>query len=279
MSFSSVDASSLQSPIGLVAGNGKFPLQFAENAREQGLEVVAIAHSGETDPKLEELVSSILWIKLGQFGKLIKRLKQSSVKQVAFAGGISRLEMFSGTVMPDLRGLSLLARVRSTKDDVILRAIATEIEEEGIEVISATTLLKDCIPEKGCLTKRGLSESERTDAEIGWEASKIIGAADIGQSVSVSERMIVAVEAIEGTDRLIRRTADLINKKPFVVVKTSKPQQDLRLDLPTIGIGTIDSMKEAGASALVIESGKTLILEPQVVISQANLAGIVIEAF
>lgn len=268
--------SALHSPVGLIAGNGSFPLEFAKNAKEQGLDVVAVAHIGETDPVLEKLVSKCLWIKVGQLGKTIRFLKKGKVKQVAFVGGIKRVNLFGGVKL-DLRGTLLLTRLRSVKDDALLRGVAGEIESSGIEVISANSLLKESVPKMGVLTKRALSDKERKDADIGWEAAKGLGALDIGQTVIVSEGVVVAVEAIEGTDATILRAGNL--SKSGVVVKVPKPQQDLRMDVPAVGVTTIDNMKAAGLTALVLESGKAWLNDPQEIVAAADSAGIAIEAF
>jgi len=266
----------LSSPLGLIAGNGIFPLEFARSARARGLEVVAVAHRGETSPELEGLVSSCTWVRVGQLGKVISVLRRSGVRQAAFAGGITRVRLFDGVKL-DLRGLALVARVRSIRDDVILRGIAGELEQSGIAVFSASVLLERSVPSAGLLTRRALTAEERRSALIGWEAARLTGSLDIGQAVVVKDGVVVAIEAVEGTDRAIRRAGELAGSG-CVVVKVCKPQQDLRLDLPTIGCGTIESMRTAGASALVVEAGRTLLLEPDETVRAADGAKISIFA-
>lgn len=272
-----VAGKTLCSPVGLIAGNGSFPLEFASGAKEAGLKVVAVAHVGETDPKLAEAVSDCLWIKVGELGKVFDFFKQHRVQQVAFAGGIKRINLFGGVKL-DLKAIALLARVRSVKDDVLLRGVARELESLGIDVFSAHVFLHNSVPVSGALTRRGLSVSEREDATIGWKAAKQIGLAEIGQSVVVNRGMIVAVEAVEGTDACIERAGQLVGAG-CTVVKCSKPQQDLRLDLPTIGPKTIEVMQRAGATALVIEAARCLILDREETVRLADAAGISIVAF
>ncbi len=278
----------LSSPLGLIAGSGQLPIEFAKNAKAKGLKVIAAAHKDETSPELEQYCETCLWVKVGQVGTVLKFLKKHSVKQVALAGGISRVKLFGGFKL-DWRGMALLTRVGSLRDDIILRGVACELEKEGIQVIGASVLLDKSVPKEGLLTKRSPSECELADATLGWEVAKEIGRHEIGQTVVVLDGLVVAVEAVEGTDEAIRRAGELSKKakgrRKFggllsddshspVVVKLCKPQQDTRLDLPTIGIGTIESMKIAGAKALVIEAGKTIILDPDAVIKAADLAGI-----
>jgi DUF1009 family protein len=267
----------LCSPVGLIAGNGSFPVEFASGAKEAGLKVVAVAHIGETDPRLTEAVSDCLWIKVGELGRVLDFFKQHGVQQAAFAGGIKRINLFGGVKL-DLKAIALLARIRSVKDDVLLRGVASELENIGIDVFSAHLFLRNSLPIAGPLTRRGLSVAERRDAIIGWEAAKQIGLAEIGQSVVVNKGMVVAVEAVEGTDGCIERAGQLVGNG-CTVVKCSKPQQDLRLDLPTIGPKTVDVMRKAGATALVIEAGRCLILDREETVRLADAAGISIVAF
>ena len=262
----------LKSPIGLIAGNGSFPIEFARNARERGIDVVAVAHQGETDSALSEIVKHCEWIKVGELGKLIKTFKTAGVTQAAFAGGIKRINLFGGVKL-DLKGMGLLAKVRSVKDDSILRGIANEIESSGINVFSATELLSDSVVEEGYLTKRELSKDEMENARIGWEAAKTLGKLDIGQTAIVNQGMVVALEAVEGTDKAILRAGEL-SGKGAVVVKVCKPGQDLRIDLPTIGKKTVQTMQQIGATALIIEAKKTIILEKEELISTAESSGI-----
>lgn len=274
--FRDVAEGQLKSPIGLVAGNGSFPLEFARSARKRGLAVVAVAHLGETEPAIEPLVEKCVWIKVGQLGKIIDCFKHNGVKQAAFAGGIARVKLFGGVKL-DLKALTALAKVRSVKDDVVLRAVAKELESTGVSVFSASLLLTESIVRAGYLTKRQLTADEISDASIGWEAAKTMGRLDIGQTVVVAQGLIVAVEAVEGTDAAIRRAGELVNGGG-VVVKVLKPQQDQRIDLPAIGPTTISVLQQASIAALVVEAEKTIILQPTEVVAQANRCGISIKA-
>jgi DUF1009 family protein len=262
---------------GLIAGNGRFPLLFAQSAQKKGVEVVAIAHKGQSLPDLEKHVHKIHWIKVGQLGRLIKILKTENIKDAALVGGISKTLMFS-TVQPDLHALSLLAKIKTMKDDVLLRAIAGEIEKQGITIHSSTLFLTDLLSPPGCLTKRKPTKKENKDVAFGWEIAKEIGKLDIGQSIVVKEQVVLAVEAIEGTDEAIKRAGKLGKGRDLVVIKVSKPQQDMRFDLPAIGPGTITTMQESGGSVLAIETGKTLLIDKESLIKEANERGIAIVA-
>lgn len=262
--------------IGLIAGNGNFPIAFARAAKQKGLTVIAVAHEGETLPELAQLVDGIFWIKVGQLGKLIRIFKEQSVVDVIMAGGIRKTRLFSGA-MPDVRGMALLAKMIHKKDDSILRAVADELESEGITVRESTLYLDGIVAQPGVLTKRKPTKAERRDIEFGWQMAKEIGRLDIGQTVVVKDQAILAVEAIEGTDEAIRR-GGLLCGQGAVVVKVCKPQQDLRFDLPAIGAQTIRSMTEVKASCLTVEAGKTIIMDREAVINDADRAGITIVA-
>jgi DUF1009 family protein len=262
--------------IGLIAGNGTFPLAFARAAKQKGIKVIAVAHEGETLPELAELVDGIFWIKVGQLGKLIKIFKDQGVTDVLMAGGIKKTRLFDGT-LPDMRGIALLARMVHKKDDSVLRAVAEELESEGITVRESTMFLDNILAPAGVLTKRKPSKDEQRDIEFGWQIAKEIGRLDIGQTVVVKDQAVLAVEAIEGTDEAIRRGGRLC-KSGAVVIKICKPQQDLRFDLPAIGMQTIASMQEVKASCLAVEAGKTIIFDQEAIAAEADRAGISIVA-
>ena len=265
------------SPVGLIAGNGSLPLEFVHNARQKGLQVVTVAHIGETAGEIEQISSSCKWIKVGQLGKLISFLRKSGVKQAFFAGGICKPKLFSVFNL-DFKGFMTMAKVKTYNDDTVLRAIAKEIEKVGIKIFSAGLILENSVIKKGSLTKRALNEEERINAEIGWEAAEGIGKYDIGQTVVVIKKAVVAVEAIEGTDACMFRAAEL-GGKGGVVVKLTKPAQDRRFDLPAVGINTVLNMHKIGATALVLKAGGAILLKPQEVIDAANLHDIAIEAW
>lgn len=262
--------------IGLIAGNGDFPIAFARAAREKGMQVIAVAHEGETLPELAECVDSITWIKVGQLGKLINAFRDQGVKDVLMAGGIKKTRLFQGG-MPDFRGMALLAKMIHKKDDSILRALAQELESEGITVRESTLYLDNIVAAQGVVTKRKPTKEEKLDIEFGWQMAKEVGRLDIGQTVVVKGQAVLAVEAIEGTDEAIRR-GGLLCGEGAVVVKVCKPQQDLRFDLPAIGSLTIKTMAQVKASCLAVEAGKTIIIDRETVIRDAERVGIAIVA-
>jgi UDP-2,3-diacylglucosamine hydrolase len=260
--------------IGLIAGGGQFPLLVADAAKRRGLGVVAVAHLGETDPSLSEKVDEVIWIRLGQLGQLIKALKKKNVKKGLMAGTITKRRMFED-IRPDLRGLAVISKLALFHDDGILRAVADELAREGIEIVSSTQYLPELVARQGCLTKRKPNKSEKEDIDFGFQVAKELGRLDIGQCVVVKKKTILAVEAIEGTDAAIRRGGDLA-REGAVVVKVSKPNQDLRFDVPAVGLGTMKTMGEVKAAALAVESGKTLLFDKNEMIAYADKIGIAI---
>lgn len=260
--------------IGLIAGNGRFPIIFAENARRLGYVVSAVAHIGETEPELAQHVESIHWIKIGQLNKLIKAFKDDGVRQAVMLGGIRKTHVFT-TVRPDFRTLAIASRLRAFKDDAILREFAAELEGEGIRIRESTFGLDGILVEESPLTKRRPTKKEWDDIRYGWDVAREVGRLDIGQCVVVKDRVVVAVEAVEGTDQAIRRGGELAGEGA-VVVKRCKPQQDLRFDLPAIGPKTIQTMVSVKATALAVEAGKSVLLDRKDMIEQADRAGIAI---
>jgi DUF1009 family protein len=260
--------------IGLIAGNGRFPIIFSDNARKMGLHVTAVAHEGETEPELARHVDRIHWIKIGQLNKLIRAFKDDDVRQVVMLGGIKKTHVFS-TVRPDFRALALATRLALWKDDDILREIAAELEREGITICESTFGLEGILVEEGCLTRRQPSKKEWEDIRYGWEVAYDIGRLDIGQCVVIKDRVVVAVEAVEGTDGAIKRGGELA-KDGAVVVKRCKPQQDLRFDLPAVGPRTIEVMVSVKAAVLAVEAGKTVMLDRELLIQQAQAHGIAV---
>jgi UDP-2,3-diacylglucosamine hydrolase len=262
--------------LGLIAGGGQFPLIAADAARSSGLHVIAVAHLGETDPALSERVDEIIWVKLGQLGHLIKTLKKREVRKTILAGTITKKKMFEN-IRPDLRGLAVMSRLAVFHDDDILRALAAELAKEEIEVVSSTLYLPDLVAPPGCLTRKKPNHTEQEDIRFGWHVAKELGRLDIGQCVVVRKKTILALEAIEGTDEAILRGGSLGREKT-VIVKVSKPHQDLRFDVPAVGIETLHAMARVKASVLAVEAGKTLIFDKKQMITYADKLGISIVA-
>jgi len=260
--------------IGLIAGNGRFPIIFADNARKLGYFVSAVAHVGEAEPELAQHVDSIHWVKIGQLNKLINAFKSDNIQRAVMLGGVKKTHVFT-TVRPDLRALALFARVALWRDDDILREIAAEIEREGIMICESTFGLEGILVEEGTLASRAPTKKEWDDIRYGWEMAYEIGRLDIGQCVVIKDKVVVAVEAVEGTDGAIKRGGELA-KDGAVVVKRCKPQQDLRFDLPAIGPRTIEVMASVNATVLAVEAGRTVMLDRDLLLDKARQAGIAV---
>ncbi len=260
--------------IGLIAGKGQFPLLCAQAASRHGLAVVAVAHRDETDPALAQLVAEIHWIYVGQLGKIIKILKRAGVHRAVMAGGLSRDRLFHH-FRPDLKALNLIRRVGAGHDDRLLVGVAEELAKEDIQVAPSTLFLEDLLASAGPLSRRRPTKEELLDIEFGFRIAKEIGRLDIGQCVVVRRQIVVALEAIEGTDETIRRGGRLAGPGT-VVVKVSKPGQDLRFDVPAVGRETVATMQEVRAAVLALEAGKTLIFDRPELVRSADAAGIAI---
>jgi UDP-2,3-diacylglucosamine hydrolase len=258
--------------IGIIAGGGKFPLLAADSARKHGFKVVAVAHEGETDPSLSDLADKITWVKLGQLGKMINAFKKEGVQKALMAGAIKKTGMF-GKVMPDLKGLAIISKLAIFHDDGILRAAADEFAKEGIKIVSSTEYLPELLAVKGCITKKRPNKEQEEDIRIGWKVAKELGRLDVGQCVVIRKKTVLALEAIDGTNETISR-GGIIAGKGAVVVKVSKPDQDMRFDVPSVGLETIELMSRVNASILAIEAGKTLLFDRQEMIEYADKAGI-----
>lgn len=258
--------------IGLIAGNGKFPLIFAEQASRAGYNVVAVAHRGETDPAIERFVKDIQWVYVGQLGKIIRNFRRAEVSEAVMAGGIRKVKLFDN-FRPDLRGTRFLAKLKSREDDDLLRGIASELAADGINIIESTFCLSEIIPAQGVLTKRSPTQQEWDDIRLGFRTAKEIGRLGIGQTVVVRRQIVLAVEAAEGTDAAIERGGKLAGSGS-VVVKVSKPQQDLRFDVPAVGLETVNRLHEVRGRVLAIEAGKTILLEKDSLLKHADACGI-----
>lgn len=254
--------------IGVIAGGGQFPMIVADAARKQGIRVTAVAFEGEADQELSDKVDEIEWIKIGQLGKLIKSLKKRNITKALMAGTINKSRMF-GDINPDLKGLAFLSKFAIFHDDNILRALADELYKEGIEIISSTIYLPELLAREGCLTKRKPGKDEKKDVEIGWKVAKELGRLDIGQCAVIRDKTILALEAIDGTNATILRGGKIAGEKS-VVVKVSKPDQDLRFDVPSVGLETIKSMIEVKAGLLAVEAGRTLMFDRDKMIALAD---------
>ena len=262
--------------IGLIAGGGQFPIIFSKEAKSKGFVIYAIAYNNETDPCLKEHVDTIEWIHLGQIKRIIKFFKKNAVSQAVMMGAITKTRMFSD-VRPDIKAISLIAGMRHTHDDGLLRGFVALLEKEGIEIKPSTFLLPDLLAQKGCWTKRKPNRSENKDIDLGWRVAKEIGRLDIGQCVVVGGGSVLAVEAIDGTDTTIMRGGRL-GKGTAVVVKVCKPEQDIRFDIPAVGVRTIKTMHEAGAGVLVVEAGKAIVFDRKEMIHMADEYGIAVVA-
>jgi hypothetical protein len=255
--------------VGLIAGNGRFPLIFARTARAEGVEVVAVAHEGETLPELNTAVDTITWIKVGELGRVIHAFRASGIERAVMAGGIRKLALLDHFA-PDERALAFLNRVGSFGDDALLRGVADELESEGIRVVESTLFLSTLLTPVGPLTTRLPDDAQWKDIRLGMDVAKAIGRFDIGQSVVIKSGMVLAVEAIEGTDATIQRAG----RPDAVVVKVSKPHQDLRFDVPAVGPDTVRACTAAKVAVLALEAGKTLLLDKDELLQLANDAGL-----
>jgi DUF1009 family protein len=262
--------------LGLIAGNGKFPLIFAEQAQREGVSLVTVAHRGETLADIEKVAGGVTWVYVGELGKIIRTFRKAGVEEAVMAGGIKKVRLLSN-FRPDLRGAAFLARVRSREDDRLLRGVADELEKDGIKVVESTLFLSRIIPAEGVLSRRAPSPAQWEDIRLGFDTAKEAGRLGVGQCVVVKHRVVLAIEAAEGTDAAIRRGGEL-GREGIVVVKVSKPQQDLRFDVPAVGVDTILTMRELKGAVLAVEAGKTILLEKDEMLQEADRAGIVVIA-
>jgi len=263
---------------GLIAGNGRFPFLVLEGARSQGIEMAVIALKEEASPELEKIVKRLHWVSLGELSKAIELMQSEGVKQAVMAGQVKHSKIFS-SIRPDWKLAKLLLSLSRKNTDSLIGAVAKVLEEEGIHLVDSTMFLKPLLPEAGVLTRRAPNAQEAADMEYGLGIARHIAAKDIGQTVVVSDSACVAVEAMEGTDETIARAGRFANGRPLVVVKVSKPRQDMRFDVPVVGLPTVESMKMAGATALAIDANRTLLFDREKLIAMANDAGIAIQAF
>jgi DUF1009 family protein len=264
--------------LGLIAGNGRFPFLVLDAARAQGHDVTIIAAKEETFSDLTDAAarhgSPIHWISIGQLGKCIALLKEHGVTRAVMAGQVKHVKIFGG-VIPDLTFLKVLKELGSRSTDGLIGAVAKVLAEHGIELIDSTSLLTPLLAGCGVLTERTPSAEEHADFEFGYPMADAIAGLDIGQTIAVKQRAVVAVEAMEGTDEVIGRAGYLAGQG-VRIIKVAKPKQDMRFDVPVVGLATIQAMRVAGASALSIDAGRTLVFDGDAVLASANDAGIAI---
>jgi len=262
---------------GLIAGNGRFPFLVLEGARSQGIEMAVIALKEEASPELEKSARRLHWVSLGELSKAIELLHQEGVTQAVMAGQVKHNKIFSA-IRPDWKLAKLLFSLPRKNTDALIGGVARVLQDEGIHLVDSTLFLRPLLPEPGVLTRRAPDERERADIAYGLGVARQIAAMDIGQTVVIADQACVAVEAMEGTDETIARAARLVDGKPLVVVKVSKPGQDMRFDVPVVGLPTVEQMKSSRATALVVDAGRTLLFDRENLIAQADAAGIAMQA-
>lgn len=260
---------------GLIAGNGRFPVLALEAARRAGIEVVAIGIKEEASREIEPLASRTYWISLGQLSRLIEICKQEKILQVMMCGQVKHAKIFS-SIVPDWRLVKLLGSIDTKNTEGLIGGVAKVLSDEGIELVDSTLLLKDLLAPAGVLTRRKPSADEARDIEYGRRIAAALSEIDVGQSVAIAGRACVAVEAMEGTDAMLRRAASLAEGKPLCLVKGSRRRKHLLFDVPVVGPQTIEVMRETGATALAIDAGQTLLIDREELLAIANEARIAI---
>lgn len=275
-------------PIGLIAGWGRYPVVIAQALKAAGHAVHCAGIKNHADPKLEEMCDSYFSAGVGQFGSGIKYFHRHGITQATMAGKVFKHKVLFGrwgwlSLLPDLRTIRMffplvIASKKNLRDDALLTVVVDEFARCGIELAPATNFAPHLLVKQGLLTRRAPSTTERADIDFGWQMAKEMGRLDIGQSVAVKGRAVIAVEAIEGTDECIRRAGQFCTQGGFTLVKVAKPQQDMRFDVPAIGIGTIESLIAAGGRVLAIEAGKTIIIDQSQVVQLADRHGLTIVA-
>jgi UDP-2,3-diacylglucosamine hydrolase len=268
-------AASSSSRYGLIAGNGRFPILALEQARKLGHDVVVAAIKEEASPEVEALASRCYWLSLGELSRLIEILKQEGVTEVMMAGQVKHAKIFS-TIRPDWRLLKLLASLARKNTDSLIGGVAKVLEDEGIRLVDSTALLKPLLAGEGPLTRRKPDSEETTDIDYGRRIAGALAGFDIGQSVAVSGRVCVAVEAMEGTDAMLRRAAGLVSGHPLRLVKSGRRRAHLLFDVPVAGLSTIPVMAETNTTVLAVEAGRTLLLDRDEMLLAADAAGIAV---
>lgn len=278
------DVRQTAAPVGLLAGSGSYPIYFARKARSLGIPVVCVGIRDEAPPELAGLVSRFYWAGIAKLGRVIRCFKREGVRRAVMAGKIHKVVIHTPwrifRLLPDWRMIRFWYNRRrcDNRDDSLLLGLIDEFAADGIRFESALDLCPELLVKPGTLTQRTPTAREENDIAFGWELAKEMGRLDVGQSVAVKERAVLAVEAIEGTDRAILRAGELCPAGGFVVVKVAKPQQDMRFDVPTVGCNTIESMRKAGGKVLAIDAGKTILIDREETVALANRYGISIVA-
>ncbi|HVG17646.1 MAG TPA: UDP-2,3-diacylglucosamine diphosphatase LpxI [Blastocatellia bacterium] len=255
---------------GLIAGNGRFPFLVLEGARSRGVEMVVAAIKEEAAPEIERLSARVEWLGVGQLGRLIRYFKREQVTHAIMAGQVKHHQIFRLNALPDLRMVRMLARLPAKNTDGLIGAVADELAREGITLVDSTTFLEDFLAPEGTLTRRAPTKEEGADIDYGLGIAREVARLDLGQTIAVKDRAVVALEAMEGTDAVIIRAGEITRGRPFVVIKVAKPEQDMRFDVPVIGPPTIETMRRAGATAIHITAGKTLLFDKDELISLAD---------
>ncbi len=259
----------------MIAGNGRFPLLALETARKLGDEVVAIGIREEASPEIEGLAARCHWISIGQLSRLIEILKDENITEVIMAGQVKHVSIFS-SIRPDMRLFKLLGSLKEKNTEALIGGVAKVLQDEGIRLADSTLLLKPLLAGTGVLTRRKPDHDEEKDIAYGRRIANLFAAQDVGQSVAICDRACVAIEAMEGTDAMLRRAATLVNGKSLRLVKVSRRRGHLLFDVPVAGMGTIDVMVETGATALAVDAGRTLLLDRDEMLERANAASITV---
>ena len=263
---------------GLIAGNGRFPFLVLEAARSQGIEMAVIALREEASPQLEAMAQRLHWVSLGELSRALDLLHEEGVTRAVMAGQVKHTKIFS-SIRPDWKLAKLILSLPKKNTDSLIGAVARVLEDEGIQLVDSTIFLKPLLPEPGVLTRRAPDSREAADIAYGREIARQIAGLDLGQTVVISDCACVAIEAMEGTDATIQRAAQLAGGKPLVVVKVAKPRQDMRFDVPVVGLQTVEIMKRSRATALAMDARRTLLFDRARLIESANEGGIALEAF
>ena len=264
--------------IGLIAGSGGLPQAVAEGVRNQGNRLAVFGLKGLADEGLSSGAERYYSIEVGKLGKLVKSILECGVRSVVFAGKVSKTLLYGMNIVPDLRAVKLLYSLKDRKDDTIMLALLDELGREGISVLETTAFTGHLLATEGCMSKKRPTTQQEADIAFGASVAREMGRLDIGQTVVVRNRAIMAVEAIEGTDEAIRRGGKLA-KGGAVVVKVAKPGQDLRFDVPVVGLSTLESLREAGAAVLAVESGAVILMDRKRLIEEADRSGVAVVGF